>query len=177
MVRHMVLERRYRGSGGLSDWFPLTLLGWHEAHPADDSLETLKSAFCASEACRAWREPYGISLEEAFFRFFSDQAVGESATREEELAAAIVRSLAVTPRSRFVWPSMLRTAPGGCFTLTSGLVLHAALGGKVHHGPVTPLVAALLEGQTLEAVAHRFGASAGDVESVMQALRALGLLG
>src|SRR5262249_10221271 len=45
LVRHMVRDRAYRGSGGLRRWYPRTLAAW----PGD--LDELCARFCASTAC------------------------------------------------------------------------------------------------------------------------------
>jgi hypothetical protein len=153
----MVRERAHRGSGGPRDWFPRTLAAWRKANPSDQDHDQLLGQFCASRACRAWHEGpagrTGISLEEAFYRFFTQAAVGDPAVREHEFLGALVRSLAITPRARFSWPGALRRAPGGCYALTRDRVLHAAIDGRYLCGPVTPLVAALLLGALPPAIA------------------------
>jgi hypothetical protein len=139
LVQAMVRTRSYRGCGSVERWYPRTIARWR----GDD----LIASFCASNACRAWREDgHGICLEESLFRFFEDADVGEPEIREEEMLAAVVRALAVTPRARFVWPAAVRRAPGGCWAITRRNVLHAALNGRYVTGPVTPLVAAVLAG-------------------------------
>jgi hypothetical protein len=142
LVRRMVRERVHRGSGGITTWFPRTIAG-HD-------LDQLIARFCASPACRAWRDmPFGVegcSLEEALYRFFVDEEIGDPIVREDEFAGAIVRSLAVTPRARFTWPPEVRPAPGGCFAVTSALVLHAAVDCHYLRGTITPMIAAALAG-------------------------------
>ncbi len=160
-VRRMVLERTHRGTGGLTAWFPQTLAAWRTIHPDDQQIDALLEEFCASTACAAWRElpgeARGISLEEAFYRFFVDSDVGNSLVREQEFLSAIVRGLAIAPHARFAWPSALRAAPGGCFALTATSTLHAALDGRYVSGSVDALVAALLNGEpsSMEADAVR----------------------
>jgi hypothetical protein len=178
-VRRMVLERTHRGSGGLTSWYPATLAAWRAGHPADHTLDELLGRFCASRSCAAWRElpagPPGLSLEEALYRFFDENDIGDPAVREEELLGAVVRGLAITPRARLAWPRQVRAAPGGCFAVSRCLVLHAALDGRYHRGPVTPLIAALLEDQSADVVAVRFGLSIDEVDRVIAALRAMRL--
>jgi len=55
--------------------------------------------------------------------------------------------------------------------LTRERVLHAALDGTYVHGPVTPLVAALLEGEPADDVARRHGLSDVEIDSLTSALR------
>jgi hypothetical protein len=145
-VRRMVLDRTHRGTGRVTEWFPKTIGAWRVQH-GDAGLEELAAAFCRSPHCAAWRERTGgISVEEAWFRFFAAEPVGDADIREEEFLGALVRGLAVTPRARFIWPAAVRPAPGGCFALTRGLVLHAALDGRYLCGQVTPAIAAILRG-------------------------------
>ena len=179
-VRRMVRERMHRGTGGLTDWFPRTLAAWRAAHPGDDDLAELLAVFCAGSCAAGWRElpggTIGISLEEALYRFFEAQKIGDPVIREEEFVSVAIRALAVTPRAWFVWPSSVHLAPGGCFAVTSQLILHAALAGRYHRGPVTPLVAALLSGEPADAVAKRFGIAVSETETVETALIEMKLL-
>ena len=171
-VRRMIRARTHRGTGGLVQWYPRTLAAWRHAHREDSALDLLLDRFCASAACGAWREgeggQLGISLEQALHDFFELEAIGEPAVREAELLSALVRSLAVCPSARFRWPSALRGAPGGCVAVSRAGVLHAAIDGRYLHGPVTPLVAALLAGD--DAVAS------ADAREVVAALRAQRLI-
>jgi hypothetical protein len=142
-VRQMVLSRTHRGTGTVVDWFPQTLRG--------QNLDEMVRQFCRSPACRKWRErTLGISLEEAWLRFFEAEGIGDPVVREDEFFGAIVRALAVTPRARFLWPASLHVAPGGCFAITSRLVLHAAIDGRYLRGEITPLVASLLRSPDVE---------------------------
>jgi hypothetical protein len=178
-VRRMIRERAHRGTGGLADWYPKTIAAWRARHPEDSDLDQLITAFCASRHARAWREmPFGqsgISLEEAFHRFFTEHGVGDPAEREEELLGAVVRALAVTPCAQFTWPEAIRRGPNGCFAISRSLMLHAALGGNYLHGPITPLVAALLDGEPIESVAARHRIPATDVARVAKSLHDSGL--
>ena len=176
-VIRMVRERVHRGTGGVEAWFPRTIAAWRDAHPEDRELDELLAGFCASPSCRSWREAdVGISLEEAFYRFLIDASNIDPAITEDEFFGAIIRALAVTPEARFEWPAPVRRAPGGCYALTRDRILHAALHGKYVHGPVTPLVGALLEGEPAPAIAGRHGLSAVEIAGVAQALRAMGLV-
>ena len=171
-VRRMVRERVHRGTGGVETWFPATLAAWRAAHPGDSELDDLLTRFCASRSCRGWREiGIGISLEEAFFRFFLDAGIGNPEIVEDEFLAAVVRALAITPRARFEWPAGVRPAPGGCYALTRQRVLHAALDATYVHGPVTTLVAALLEGETPDNITRRYGLGRVEIDSLTSALR------
>jgi hypothetical protein len=177
-VRRMIHERSHRGTGGVKEWFPSTLAAWRARHPGDDELDVLLARFCASASCAAWREhASGISLEEAFHRFFIEEGIGDPATVHEEFVGAVVRALAVAPRARFERPSVVRAAPGGFYAIASNHVLHAALDGKYVHGPVTPLVAALLEGEPPADVARRYGLRADEIDDVLDALSAQKLIG
>jgi hypothetical protein len=149
-VRQLVLGRSHRGTGGIREWYPRTLSAWVAAHPDDVDFDDLAGRFCVSAACLKWRElpsgEPGISLEEALYRFFVDAAIGDPALRQEEFLSTLVRALAVTPHSQFVWPAEIRRAPGGCFAVTRSHVLHAAIDGRYVCGGVTPLIAAVLNG-------------------------------
>jgi hypothetical protein len=176
----MVLHRRHRGTGGLRDWYPATLAAWLARHPDDSALMELAAHFCASGACRSWREhaspAVGISLEEALFRFFEAHGVGDAATREDEMLGAVVRALAVAPAARFSWPSAVRRAPRGCVAVSGQAVLHAAVDGHYIRGPVTPLIAELIGGRAVEVVAVRCAVAVHQVLLVQTELARRGLL-
>ncbi|MGQ0508637.1 MAG: multinuclear nonheme iron-dependent oxidase [Myxococcaceae bacterium] len=179
-VRKMVLERRYRGTGGLREWYPKTIAAWIEQHPDDAGLELLVAQFCASGAGTLWREypnaRRGLSLEEALYRFFETEGVGDAAVREDEMLGAVVRTLAVTPRGGFVWPDQVRATKAGCVALSSELVLHAVTTGRYVRGSVTPLIAALLRGDDVAGVAAHFGVPVGEVDVVRDQLHQQGFL-
>jgi hypothetical protein len=179
-VRRMIRERMHRGTGGLADWYPRTLAAWRVQHAADSDLDVLITAFCSSSHAAAWRDlpvgPPGISLEEAFYRFFVEQGIGDAAVCEAELLGAVVRALAVTPRARFVWPEQVRRVARGCIAVTRGLVLHAAVAGRYLHGPITPLMAALFGGMPANEVAAQHRVEPSEVARVVDALREAGLL-
>jgi hypothetical protein len=176
-VRRMVRGRTHRGTGGLEAWFPRTLAAWRDAHPADVELDDLLTRFCSSPSSRAWSElGDGISLEEAFYRFFLDEGIGSARILEEELFSAVVRALAIAPAARFEWPAGVRRAPGGCYAVTRGRVLYAALDGAYVYGPVTALVAELLEGKSPDDVGRRHALGPEEVDAVLEALRAKRLI-
>ena len=177
-VRRMVLARPHRGGGDLRSWFPKTLAAWLAVHPDDVALERLALRFCAWTPCRQWRESgdLGIALEEALYRFFEDERIGDAAVREAELLAAIVRGLAVTPLASFNWPAAVQPAPGGCYAVTRDLTLHAAIDGRYLCGTVTPIVAELLRGESEEAVAARFSVTLRELVTVKGALRTMRLV-
>ncbi|MFT3709759.1 MAG: DUF692 family protein [Archangium sp.] len=155
-VQRMVLERRYRGTGGIREWFPKTLEGL--------DLGELVSRFCATTL---WREHrLGPSLEEELFHFFEREAIGDAETREDEMIGALVRSLAVCPRAEFELPVQVRRTALGFVGVTRGLMLHAAVGGDYVRGRVTPLIASILRGESIGAAE----------EPVAAQLRARGLL-
>ncbi|MFO0600983.1 MAG: DUF692 family protein [Myxococcaceae bacterium] len=144
-VHSMVRERRYRGTGGLREWFPQTLAAFPD-------LSELVARFCASAHGSSWREHGGgPSLEEALYRFLTAENVGEAGVREDEFLGAVVRALAVAPRASFSLPAEVRRTAAGFVAVTSGMVLHAAVGGRYVRGRVTPMLAALLTGEPLAA--------------------------
>jgi hypothetical protein len=173
-VRRMILERAHRGTGGIRAWYPQTIAAWRTAHAGDSELDRLMADFCRSASAGEWRDAVvgapGLSLEEALYRFFDENDVGDAAVREEEFLGAIVRALAVTPRARFIWPATIRRAPGGCFALTGELVLHAAIDGRYLRGVVTSLIARVLLGETVDDTPPRA------VEQVRAQLRAMRLI-
>jgi hypothetical protein len=179
-LRQMVLGRVHRGTGGLSSWYPRTLAAWRAAHPDDATLDDLAAAFCGSPACGCWRESAtaepGISLEEAWYRFFTERGIGDPIDREEELLGVLLRALAVTPAARFRHPAIVRPAPGGHFALSRAGTLHAALDGRYLHGPLPILPRRLLAGASVEALARERGIPASEVAQVQDALRGMRLL-
>jgi hypothetical protein len=179
-VHQMILERRYRGTGGLREWFPLTLASWLELHPSDQDLRELVRRFTASPSASAWREHpnarKGQSLEEAFFQFFVAEGVGQREVREDEFLGALVRALAVAPRADFHLPAQLRRTELGCVAVSERLTLHAAVGGQYVRGPLTPMLASLVRGVAVAEVAERFGAAPWEVAMVQQNLVSRGLI-
>jgi hypothetical protein len=179
-VRRMVLGRTHRGTGGVREWYPLTLAAWRERHPDDGDLDALARAFCASAACATWREgtsnELGISLEESFHDFFEDAGIGDPATRDEEFLGAVFRALAITPAARFRLPSGARQAPAGCYVVSSAGILHAALtGGRYLHGALPRIAVLLLEGDSEDEVERQTASTPTGVAAVAAELRRLGL--
>lgn len=179
LVRKMVRDRRFRGTGGLRDWYPKTLAAWLARHPDDQSLEHLVAHFCASPQADAWREHpstrRGSSLEEALFHFFTARSVGDADVREDELFGAVVRALAVTFDADFNWPVGVRRSSSGCVAITRTLTLHAVVGAQYVRGEVTPLIAGLLRGATVEALSKQLRLPVAEVELVQAQLMKKGL--
>jgi hypothetical protein len=178
-VQRMVRHRVYRGSGGLIEWYPTAIADWRAKEPADGDLTLLIARFCGSRACRGWREtpasPLGISLEEAFYRFFVEAGIGDPNALEVEMLGAVIRTLAISPRARFKWPAAVIAAPGGCFAITRSGVLHAAMGTKYLTGPITPLVSAVLLGEPEPRIVARFDVAVHDLVGLTESLRRMGL--
>ena len=150
-IGELVMRRCHRGTGGLASWYPRTIAAWHNQHPNED----LASALMASPAIAAWRESaddrVGISLEQAFFDFAEAGHVGSPTTREREFTVAVVRSLVVCPQPAWQIPARLRRCPGGWFAVCrddANAMLVAALRDRFVSGPITPMLAALLLGDT-----------------------------
>ena len=181
LVRKMVLDRRFRGTGGLRDWYPKTLAAWLLRHPGDGALELLVARFCASPEADQWREHAstrrGASLEEALFQFFAANEVGDADVREEEFFGAVVRALAVTFAADFIWPSGVRRTEAGCVAVTRSLTLHAVAGTQYVRGEVTPLLAAILSGTTVEELSERFQIPSAELAIVHAQVKGRGLLG
>jgi hypothetical protein len=181
LVRKMVLERRYRGTGGLREWYPKTIAAWLERHPDDQGLQRLASRFCASAEADAWREHAvtrrGTSLEEALFHFFTANEVGDAAVLEEELFSSVVRALAVTSHADFIWPEGVRPTRAGCIAMTRSLTLHAVVQSQYMRGAVTPLIAELLHGATVQELSTRLKVPSAEVALVHEQLKTKGLLG
>jgi hypothetical protein len=174
-----LLERPHRGVGTLLDAFPQTIGAWTRAHPerssGDLAMELADApafdAYSAVQACN------GISLEEAFFRFAEDRAIGEPDVRLCEFVTAIVKSLVVTPRPFFALPDIVRVAPRGHFAvLEHGPTLIAALEGRLVVGPITRFLAAVLSHpESLDELAMRFGVTRADALAARAELRTMGL--
>ena len=160
LVRRALLDRRYRGTGGLCDWYPRTLVAWCRVHPDDVELDGLAATFLESSAGDAWRESgAGLCLEEAFYRFACAAELGDPLVREEEWLSAQLRALALCPEPSFAVPAEVRRTPGGGWFALGGPaaapVLHAAVGGKHIRGVITPALAAILCGDHVPSEAVR----------------------
>jgi hypothetical protein len=181
-VRQLVLGRSHRGTGGLREWFPRTIAAWRAAFPDDAELDELVTRLLDSPAGSAWRESaqdeLGLSLEEAFFRFAEAAAIGDPAVREQELLGCIVGALAIDPEPAFLLPPSVRRAPAGWFAVAArgAPELYAALPGRLLRGPITPLLAALLEGAELARAAAACNVSVADATAARAALEGMGLL-
>jgi len=89
---------------------------------------------------------------------------------------AIVCGLAVTPESSFIWPSAVRRTARGCFAVSRGRSLRAAVDGRYLSGSVTPMIALALEGVHAAELSARCMSTPKDAERVRSALCAMGLL-
>jgi len=161
LVRQMLLSRRYRGTGGLVDWYPRTLGAWRAARPDDASLDELAATFLESAHAEAWREAAtgepGQCLEEAFYRFACARDLGDAASRQDEWLTAQLRALALCPEPAFTIPAELTRAPGGGWFAVAGAadapILYAAVRGRFIRGGLSPSLAALLRGESPAAAA------------------------
>jgi hypothetical protein len=176
-----ILTRSHRGTGSLRDAFARTISAWSSVHPGAPLFE-LAAAFTESRPFDAYRAlptcAGGASLEEAFFQFAEESAIGDAPTRLAEYAGAILRALVVTPKPSFRIPDFVRHAPGGYFAvLEAGPALVASLDGRFVTGPITPFLAALLDArETPDRVAARFGVDARGLEEACAELRRLRLV-
>jgi hypothetical protein len=160
LVRRALLDRRHRGTGGLCDWYPRTLLAWCRLHTDDLELDELAATFLESSAADAWREHgAGTCLEEAFYRFACAHELGDPLVREDEWLSAQLRALALCPEPAFAVPAEVRRTPAGGWFAIGGTaaapVVHAAVGGKCIRGAITPALAAILRGEMVPSEAVR----------------------
>ena len=88
----------------------------------------------------------------------------------------MIRALAVAPAARFVWPSQLRRTARGCVAVSKLGQLHAAVDGQYVRGPVTALIAELIAGVAVEAVAASRAVALHQVLLVQAELARKGLL-
>jgi len=181
-VRSSLLNRKHRGSGGIRATYPETLAAWQALHD-DDDLALFLDRFMESEAFDAYREvPHagpGLSLEEAVFRFFVDEGVGDEQVRESEYLAGICKALALNPRPAFTVSAPLRRAPAGWLAVSTHEhpSLFAAVGGRYVHGELTPFLADLLTSDDAPvAVGSRHGVGDEVVAAALSRFGALGLL-
>lgn len=187
--------RKHRGSGGLSELFPLTIEAWHQSReralgagtgktlPSRGDGRELMLSFLESEAFDAYRElPFaglGTPLEEAFYQFAERAQIGDPVVRERERLGAILRALTVTPTADFLLPAAVRRVPRGFFAVASrgDPMLYAAVEGRFISGQLTPFLAELLVSPAAPAaVAERHGVSAPVLEASQKRLRELHLL-
>lgn len=172
-----LLQRQFRGSGGLLSRYPRTLA----AVPAG-GLEALMSDFVASAPYRDYREwpreGRGRCLEEVFYRFAEEIDLGDPAEREAEFLAAMIRAVLLSPDPGFALPpELVRRANGVVFAVGrrgDPPQLFAATPRGLVQGPLTRFLADLLGDEAPEAVARRYRVS---VEILGASLRRLGELG
>lgn len=143
--RQQILERQARGIGRIRELYA-DFLG---ADPDATVLAFLQSPWGASWSEYAWACE-GRCIEDAFGCFV--------APGSEAHLLACTRALAVHPNPPFVLPDGFRRAPGGWFQVVEG-VLYAAVAGRLVHGPITPLLERILDGERpagAEAAVQRF---------------------
>jgi hypothetical protein len=148
LARMHILERRHRGVGSLLEMFQKTLSSWKAEDPTRE-VDDLARAFVASAPFDAYRTNAfggrGLCLEEAFFRFAEEHAIGSEPVRHREYALAVLRGLATVVDPSFVVPEIVRRAPRGYYVvLPHGPTLMALLDGKFIEGPITPFIAEVL---------------------------------
>jgi hypothetical protein len=181
-VRHDLLQRKHRGSGGIVAMYPRTIDAWKSSHPEDAELEELLSGFMESAPFEDYRElPFaglGLSLEEAFFRFCEAEDIGDGGTREREFLTAMMKALVVSPCPDFTLPATIRRAQAGFFAVSvrAEPVLYAAARGRLTIGPITPFLSDLLTSSDPPAeLARRHDVSPPVLQASLVQLAAMGL--
>ncbi len=181
-VRSSLLQRKHRGSGGIRATYPETLKAWQERHQ-DEDLALFLDRFMESSAFEQYREvPHaglGLSLEEAVYRFFEAEDVGDRKGREHEFLAGICKALALNPRPSFTVGAPLRPAPAGWFAISSHGTrsLFASVNGRYVQGELTPFLADLLTSEsTPDQLAAEHGVGRQIAEAGLAKFRGLGLL-
>jgi hypothetical protein len=181
-VRRSLLDRKHRGSGGIQATFPETLSAWLEAED-DPDMKHFADRFMESAAFDAYREvPHsgvGLSLEEATFRFFESEQVGDPRTREREFLAGLCKALALNTEPAFSVGAPLRQVPSGWYAVSrhEPVSLFAALRGSYVQGELTPFLADLLtSGRSAEQVGEQYGVPSAVVDAATAKLEALGLV-
>jgi uncharacterized protein (UPF0276 family) len=178
-AKHL-LGRGHAGVGTLSRSFPRAFEAWRERHPHDRDLLGLARAFCGAEGRRV-REGMSVApgptIEEAFAGFAERAGLDDPASIRLALARAVARAVVTSVEPSFVLPSTFRSCPGGICTVvpTSPPYLVAALGARVVEGPVTPLIAALVEGSRVDEAAVAHGAAGTAAEASAAELVRMGL--
>jgi len=181
-VRSSLLERKHRGSGGIRATYPETLAAWQARHD-DGDLSVFLDRFMASEAFDRYHEVphagFGYSLEEAVYRFFESEDIGDPAAREREFLAGICKALALNPRPAFTVDEPVRRGGRGWFAVSQHepRSLFAAVDGRYVQGQLTPfLVDLLTSGDSPTAIGSQHGVTAEVVHAALAKFRALGLL-
>jgi len=181
-VRNSLLERRHRGSGGIRSTYPQTLAAWQAIHD-DEDLALFLDQFMESEAFERYHEiphiGHGLSLEEAVYRFFLAEDVGDPQSRECEFLAGICKALALNPAPAFTVNAPLRRAPAGWFAVSSEGPprLFASVSGRYVNGALTPLLAELLTARlSPQQLAEAHGVSPEVVAAARDRFTSLGLL-
>ncbi|HCP46619.1 MAG TPA: hypothetical protein DIU15_11275 [Deltaproteobacteria bacterium] len=181
-VRRSLLERKHRGSGGIRATYPETITAWQEQFD-DPALSLFLDRFMESEAFYRYHEVphagFGLSLEEATFRFFEDEGVGESAVREREFLAGLCKALALNPQPAFTVGAPVQRGVAGWFAVSRSepRSLFAAVNGRYVQGALTPfLVDLLTSDQPPEDIAATHGVPDEVVGAALTRFRSLGLL-
>ncbi len=135
-----LLRRKRRGAASLAEIYAGTL--------RDADLDALARRFVASAHFASYGEAPDRTdqrcIEDAFYRFLCDEAVGDPEVRRAELLDAMIRALAVQPRPAFVIPDEIERTPTGylAVTVVAGRRLaFAASGSRVLRGPADAVLA------------------------------------
>ncbi|MDI3291480.1 hypothetical protein [Polyangium sp. 15x6] len=181
-VREALVQRTYRGSGGLLSMYARTVDAWRASHSEDHELEELLSSFLESPAFDAYREHShagpGVCLEEAFFRFCEARGIGDGAILEAEFLTAMMKALVMSPRPDFTVPAEIRTIPEGFVAVSRQAepTLYAAARGRLILGPITPFLADLLvSGESPAEIARKHHVAAAVLQASLEHLAGLGL--
>ena len=181
-VRSSLLRRSHRGSGGIEQCWPQTLVAWRAQHE-DEDLQVLAERFMESPAFEDYREiPHtglGLCMEEALYRFFEASHTGDRVVREREFLAGMCKALALNPDPAFLVHAPLRRAPHGWFAVSSGGApqLFAALEGRYLSGSLTPFLAQLLlSANSPHQTAAQFDVSDEVLAAAITRFQSLGIL-
>ncbi len=171
-------QRANRGVGRLQNAFPKTIAACTQASGEAPLFE----AFLASPESAPWMPvPFaglGPCLEQCFADWATQQPWADDDVVLHELLTAVCRALATDPTPAFVPPTAFRGQPGHWVAVTIGAspTVFAAVQGKVVTGPITPLIAGLLQGQSDADLAVAFGVPEPRVAMTRQAVVQKGLL-
>lgn len=153
-----VRTRSHRGCMNLERAFASTLSSFRALHPEDAELDGLFSAFTASPAFDATPADGEPMMEARFWRFLTDAGVGDACTRDGELLAATMRSLATAGDEGHRLPPQVHRCAGGWLAVEEtgpSPRLFAACRGRTITGPVSIDVADVLLGRRVGAPATR----------------------
>lgn len=187
-LRRDLIYKQFRGSGGLLERFGRTLgpaLSGADDRTAASQLDAIFARFVASDAYRLYREwprtGEGTCLEEAFFRFAEAEGLGDPAAREQDFFEAVIRAILLSPDPGFAIPAEVTIpAAGVAFAITkrgAAPFLVAATHRGLVQGPITPLIAALITGESPDAVAATHDVPVALAHEALSRLRGLGIVG